>query len=45
MAEITYTVIDSQGALAGYKGKFNSFGIIKLAEGKVVVRYSGEICK
>lgn len=45
MAEISYNVIDSQGALAGYKGKFNSFGIIKLAEGKVIVRYSGELCK
>lgn len=45
MAEITYKVIDSKGAFAGYKGEFNSFGIIKLKEGKVVVRYSGELCK
>jgi hypothetical protein len=45
MAEITYNVIESKGAFAGYKGKFNSFGIIKLAEGKVIVRYSGELCK
>lgn len=45
MAEITYNVIDSKGAFAGYKGKFNSFGIIKLGEGQVIVRYSGELCK
>jgi predicted thioesterase len=45
MAEITYNVIDSKGAFAGYKGKFVSFGLIKLGEGKVIVRYSGELCK
>ncbi len=45
MIEITYNVVESQGAYAGYKGKFNSFGLMKLKEGKVVVRYSGELCK
>lgn len=45
MIEITYNVIDSRGAYAGYKGTFNSFGLIKLSEGKIVIRYSGELCK
>ena len=45
MAEITYNVIESKGNFTGYKGTFNSFGIIKLGEGKVIVRYSGELCK
>lgn len=45
MAEITYKVIDSKGVFAGYRGEFSSFGVIKLKEGKVIVRYSGELCK
>lgn len=45
MAEITYKVVESKGAFADYKGEFNSFGVIKLKEGKVIVRYSGELCK
>lgn len=45
MAEIIYNVVESKGEFAGYTGKFNSFGIINLSEGKVVVRYSGEVCK
>lgn len=45
LIEFTYNVVESRGEFAGYKGKFNSFGTIKLGEGKVVVRYSGELCK
>ena len=45
MLEIAYNVIESRGTYAGYKGKFNSFGLIKLKEGKVILRYSGELCK
>ncbi|MBY0577677.1 MAG: hypothetical protein K2P57_01385 [Burkholderiales bacterium] len=45
MLEITYNVVESQGSYAGYKGRFNSFGLIKLGEGKVIVRYSGELCR
>lgn len=45
MLEIGYNVIDASGYYAGYKGSFNSFGLIDLAAGKVVLRYNGEICK
>lgn len=45
MLEITYNVVDARGAYTGYKGTFNSFGLIKLDEGKIVIRYSGELCK
>lgn len=45
MIEIAYNVIDARGAYSGYKGTFNSFGLIKLSEGKIVIRYSGELCK
>ncbi|MDI1275849.1 hypothetical protein [Methylobacter sp.] len=45
MIEITYNVIEALGAYTGYKGTFNSFGLMKLGEGKVIVRYTGELCK
>lgn len=45
MIEVTYNVVDARGAYTGYKGTFNSFGLIKLGEGKIVIRYSGELCK
>lgn len=45
MIEIAYNVVDARGAYTGYKGTFNSFGLIKLSEGKIVIRYSGELCK
>lgn len=45
MVEIAYTIVSSQGSLAGYRGTFYSFGLIKAGEGEVVVRYSGRICK
>lgn len=45
MIEINYTLVDSKGIYAGYKGKFHSYGLIKLAKGQVILRYKGEICK
>ena len=45
MLEINYTVVDSRGTYAGYRGEFHSFGLIKLGEGKVILRYKGELCK
>lgn len=45
MIEITYNVVDARGVFTGFYGTFNSFGLIKLGEGKVVIRYSGELCK
>lgn len=45
MIEIAYNVIESLGTYTGYKGTFNSFGLMKLGEGKVIVRYTGELCK
>lgn len=47
MIEITYQVqADStSGALDGYSGKFNSFGLVDLAKLNGLIRYSGEICK
>jgi hypothetical protein len=45
MLEVDYDVIESRGTYAGYKGRFQSFGLINLATGKVVLRYKGEICE
>ena len=45
MLEINYKVVKSYGSLDGYKGSFSSYGLIKLDEGKVVLRYKGELCK
>jgi len=45
MLEIAYEVVEARGTYAGYKGQFHSFGLIKLGEGKVILRYKGEICK
>ena len=45
MLEIAYKIIDSRGTYEGYRGGFNSFGLIKLAKGEVILRYAGEICK
>lgn len=45
MLEIAYKVMDSRGTYAGYSGGFNSFGLIDLAKGQVILRYQGEICK
>ena len=50
MVEITYTVQEdvTRGSLKGYKGQFTSFGLADLRDPddmKVLVRYSGEICK
>jgi len=45
MLEINYTVVDSKGIYADYRGEFHSFGLIKLGKGQVILRYKGEICK
>lgn len=45
MLEINYTIVDSRGIYKDYRGEFHSFGLIKLDEGKVILRYKGEICK
>ncbi len=45
MLEIKYKVIEAKGIYAGYKGKFHSYGLIKLGKGQVILRYKGEICK
>ncbi len=45
MLEINYSVVDSRGIYADYRGKFHSFGLIKLGKGQVILRYKGEICK
>ena len=45
MLEIAYEVVEANGAYAGYKGQFNSHGLINLETGKVVLRYAGDICK
>jgi hypothetical protein len=45
MLEINYTVVDSKGVYAGYKGEFHSFGLMKLGKGQVILRYKGELCK
>lgn len=45
MLEIGYDVVDASGTYAGYQGTFQSYGLINLGTGKVVLRYNGEICK
>ena len=45
MLELAYTVVEFFGNVKGYTGTFNSFGLLKLATGEALVRYSGEICK
>lgn len=45
MLEIAYKVMDSRGTYEGYRGSFNSYGLIKLAKGEVILRYKGELCK
>ena len=47
MIEITYRVqkASTSGVLKGYKGTFNSFGLVDLAKLKGLIRYRGEICK
>lgn len=50
MIEIAYDIQDelSRGTLKGYKGQFNSYGLVDLRDPKNLqglVRYSGEICK
>lgn len=45
MLEIQYKVKDAVGVYEGYHGEFHSFGLIKLDQGKVILRYKGELCK
>jgi hypothetical protein len=47
MIEITYDIQEAStsGELKGYKGRFNSFGLVDLANLNGLIRYSGEICK
>lgn len=45
MLELAYTVVESFGRFKGYTGTFNSYGLINLDSGEVLVRYFGEICK
>lgn len=45
LLELAYTVVEAFGPLKGYSGTFNSFGLIKLENGKALVRCSGQICK
>jgi len=46
MIEISYDIQhqESRGELKSYKGSFNSFGLVNLAELTGLIRYSGEIC-
>ncbi|MEH6346145.1 MAG: hypothetical protein V7785_13725 [Bermanella sp.] len=45
MLEINYSVVDSSGTFAGYRGDFHSYGLMKLDKGQVILRYKGEVCK
>ena len=47
MIEITYDVQEASttGALKGYEGRFNSYGLVDLENLEGLIRYSGEICK
>ena len=45
MIEIDYKVVNAFGTLEGYTGSFSSYGVIKLNEGKVILRYQGKLCK
>ena len=47
MIEITYHIQkgSTSGVLKGYKGKFNSVGLVDFAKLNGLVRYSGKICQ
>lgn len=47
MIEITYQIQESStsGVLKGYKGSFNSYGLVDLENLQGLIRYSGSICK
>lgn len=45
MLEIRYEIDNASGSYEGYNGDFNSYGLIDLNQGTVVLRYKGEICK
>ncbi|MBL4739648.1 MAG: hypothetical protein JKY12_01560 [Sneathiella sp.] len=45
MLEINYHIQNASGRFEGYKGSFQSKGLIDLGAGTVVLRYNGEICK
>jgi len=43
--EIDYNIVEAGGTLEGYSGKFHSFGGFKMDQGKIALRYRGEMCK
>ena len=45
MLEISYEILESSGAFEGYQGEFRSAGLFNSETGKVVLRYTGQICK
>jgi hypothetical protein len=45
LLEIDYEIEEAKGKFKDYSGSFHSFGAIKLDQGKIVLRYKGEICK
>lgn len=45
MLEIDYTVQETRGIYDGYSGEFHSYGLIKIGEGQVVLRYKGKLTK
>ncbi len=45
LLEIDYEIEEAKGKFKDYSGGFHSFGAIKLDQGKIVLRYKGEICK
>lgn len=47
MIEITYDVQpdSTSGVLEGFKGQFNSYGLVDLNKLQGLIRYSGQICK
>lgn len=45
MLEINYEIMASSGSYDDYEGRFQSFGLIDLDKGQVVLRYQGKICK
>ncbi|MCW8931244.1 MAG: hypothetical protein OQL19_13510 [Gammaproteobacteria bacterium] len=46
MIEITYDVQENStsGVLKGYKGRFNSYGLVDLQNLQGLIRYNGKIC-
>lgn len=47
MIEVTYHIQEAttSGVLKGYKGQFQSWGLVNLKDNNGLIRYKGEICK